>query len=90
MRLTRVLRGEKTVSIDIEVEECVIRRIMFSGDFFAYPEENIEKLEESLKNCRNIECINNAFKTVENTLFIGVNWETLKNEVVNMWRTLCK
>ncbi len=52
----RVFRREKTLTIEalIDLENLVIKDITLSGDFFAYPEELFEELEDSLKNmeCR--------------------------------------
>ncbi len=40
------------VKVELELLNERISRISFSGDFFMYPEEAIEKLEESLKGVR--------------------------------------
>ena len=48
----RVFRREKTLTVEalIDLENLVIKDITLSGDFFAYPEESFEELEDSLKN----------------------------------------
>ncbi len=43
------IQGGKTVKVDIRVYNGVIEDIVISGDFFAYPEEAIDQLEEELK-----------------------------------------
>ncbi len=44
----RKVRGGKTVKVEVRVEEGVIREVVISGDFFAYPPEAIEELERAL------------------------------------------
>lgn len=45
--------GGKSVKVDVELgDDMVIRDIVISGDFFAYPEEELERLEEALKGRR--------------------------------------
>jgi len=47
----RSSRG-KTIKIDLTIDEenKVIKDIVVSGDFFAYPPEKLEELEDKLKN----------------------------------------
>lgn len=50
--LTKKIPGGKTLTIDITIDpvDNMIREIMITGDFFAYPPEALEELEHSLKN----------------------------------------
>jgi len=43
------VRGGKLIKCRMRVRGSVIEEIKFSGDFFMYPEEKIEELEEILK-----------------------------------------
>ncbi len=44
--------GGKLIRIRMELEDEVIKRIKITGDFFIYPEETIERLEEELTGQR--------------------------------------
>lgn len=71
-----ILRGEykvkdgKLIKCIISIKNGKIENIKISGDFFMYPEEKIEKLEEKLKGIEykeeNIKkALNEFFKEVE-------------------------
>ena len=78
-----ILRYEKTVKVDIVIgDECRIIDIIISGDFFAYPEDSIERLESKLKECRDELCIEEAFRELSSSVVLGVNVEDLKNKVM--------
>ena len=54
MRRTSVLKkikGGKTVKLDVVIDDGKIRDIVISGDFFVYPQEALEELENKLKGC---------------------------------------
>jgi lipoate-protein ligase A len=42
----------KLVKIELETEKERIKKIKITGDFFLYPEEIINKLEENLVGCK--------------------------------------
>lgn len=42
--------GEKLLKTQIEVDQGVIKKIVFAGDFFIHPEETLDKLEAHLLN----------------------------------------
>jgi len=78
-----ILRYEKTVKVDVVIgDECKIIDIIISGDFFAYPEDSIERLESKLKECRDELCIEEAFRELSSSVVLGVNVEDLKNKVM--------
>ena len=80
-----VLRHGKTVKIDLTLsEDCRIQEITISGDFFIYPEESLEELEERLKGCREPVCIEDAFKTLESSTLLGVNLEDVKRRIAEV------
>jgi len=37
--------GGKTLELTVELEEGVLKKLVISGDFFAYPPERIDELE---------------------------------------------
>ncbi len=41
--------GGKTIKIEVEIVNNVFKRVMISGDFFAYPPSMIEDIESELK-----------------------------------------
>lgn len=84
MKYTRIIRDEKTVRIDMELEDCVIKSVILSGDFFAYPEDIVERLEDALRGCGSIECVGKAFDIVEDAVLIGTRWDTIKEEIVKL------
>lgn len=49
-RVKRRCAGGKTVDVEVEAEGGVLRKVLISGDFFAYPEGALEELERALEN----------------------------------------
>jgi len=75
----------KTVKIDLALsEDCRVQEVIISGDFFIYPEESLEELEERLKGCGESVCIEDAFKTLESSTLLGVNLEDVKRRIVEI------
>ncbi len=48
MLVQEKLLGGKLLCVDVEFSEGRIGKIRITGDFFLYPEETIERIEESL------------------------------------------
>ena len=74
------------IFLDYNLESNTISSIQISGDFFAYPEESIHKLEEQLKG-KQIEKnelyeIINSFVKENKVEFIGINPESLTHAVM--------
>jgi len=46
------VKGGKLIKVALEVEGDVIKSAKICGDFFLYPEEAIEQIEQSLKGAR--------------------------------------
>ena len=49
-RVRRRCVGGKTVDVEVEAEGGVLRKVLISGDFFAYPEGALEDLERALES----------------------------------------
>jgi len=49
MKFAEFKAPKGVIKVELELTNGRISQISFSGDFFMYPEESIEKLEESLK-----------------------------------------
>ncbi len=73
----------KTVKLDIALDDdCRINDIIISGDFFAYPEDSIEVLEEQLRGCSNASCIEQAFSALKSSVILGVDIESVKQKII--------
>ncbi|HEC96380.1 MAG TPA: hypothetical protein ENI59_01735 [Euryarchaeota archaeon] len=57
--ITKRIPGGKTLQIDIDCNER-INYVLISGDFFAYPEDFIDKLQEAITG----KSISEAIKTI--------------------------
>jgi len=56
------IKGGKTVKVDVEItDDERIHDIVISGDFFVYPQEALEELENKLKGC-NLEEAKNVLR----------------------------
>lgn len=80
--------GGKLLKISLSFDEttCRIDDIMISGDFFAYPEESIEELEQVLKekilDKKEIQEVIGLFIKDHNVEFIGVDASTLTDAIL--------
>lgn len=82
-RVSLTLRYTKTVKLELLLDsECGVEKMSISGDFFAYPEDAVELLEQSVKGCKSRECVERAFGTVTNATFLGIDIDDLKSKVV--------
>jgi len=48
--IVKRIPGGKTLKVEVELKGNKIEKVVFSGDFFAYPPEIFEELEKSLRN----------------------------------------
>ncbi|RLG83921.1 MAG: hypothetical protein DRO40_03080 [Thermoprotei archaeon] len=66
------VKGGKTLKIDLDVESGIIKDIIISGDFFAYPMEAVDELENMLKGAS----VSNAIEIIncfrDRIVFIGL------------------
>lgn len=93
-RVERVIRvpGSKTVHLEAVLEPlgggqggCRLARVRVTGDFFLYPEEALERLEQSLEGCTNPPCIEAAFKRARQGVeSLGFPWDTVKRELLSL------
>ncbi len=80
-----VLRHLKTIKLDVTLsDDCRVEDIVISGDFFAYPEDTIERLEGLIKGCEDPHCIERAFNTISPSTILGVDIEKLKLKVIEI------
>lgn len=84
-QVSLILRYTKTVRLDVILSEnCEVRDITISGDFFAYPEDSIERLESRIKGCSSEECIEKAFNELIGVTVLGVDVEDLKRKLIRV------
>lgn len=83
--LSTILRYTKTVKLDVVLSnDCVLEEVQVSGDFFVYPEEALEVLENSLRGCRDQACIENAFSAINKATILGFDPVDLKNRILEL------
>jgi len=62
-----------------------------SGDFFVYPEESLEALEESLKECSSAKCVEEKFSEfAKKAEALGFDPINLGKRVAEIFSKLCK
>lgn len=82
---TLMLRYTKTAVVYITLgDDCSIKEVEITGDFFVYPEEAIEKFEEKLKGCNTPSCIERALAELKSTTVLGVDLEDLKHKLISV------
>lgn len=85
------LRYTKTVEIELLVDNCVIVDFKMSGDFFTYPEEAVDFLEEKIKGCNTPTCISEVFKEVfADVAVLGFDVSDLEKRVIEIFTDVCK
>lgn len=74
--------GGKTLKIDLRICGDRVEEIVISGDFFAYPEELIDELENSLNGIKidEIPVVLNSFR--DKIVFTGISFNDLL-ELIN-------
>ncbi len=61
--------GCKLIRVDAEIDQTTLTKITIRGDFFAIPEEDFERLEQSLAGIP-IDCLAQRFDALIDTLGI--------------------
>lgn len=93
-RVEKLVRvpGSKTVHLEAVLEPlgggragCRLARVRITGDFFLYPEDRLERLEQSLEGCTNPPCVEAAFKWARHgSESLGFPWEAVKQELLQL------
>ena len=77
----RLYRPGKTVEVEVRVDEdCRIASARVTGDFFVYPEEALERVEESVRGCRagDLACLKERILVATaGAEVLGFTWEWL-------------
>ncbi len=71
----------KTLIVHARVMGNVLDEVVFSGDFFAYPEDSIVVLEEKLKGLGLEEALETIDKVLGDTMLLGISIDDLKEGV---------
>lgn len=92
--VTRIVRpeGMKTIYIDavVDTSACRFREVQITGDFFVYPPEALEHLEEELRGCNTIDCIHSKINSVAATTeVLGLDYNALKEALTKILSDVC-
>ena len=84
-------RPGKTVTVRLSVDDdCRVVSARVTGDFFVYPEEAIERLEEMLAGCRGPGCIRErVYASLEGAEAVGFTPESLASLLVEAFERAC-
>ena len=77
MRIVKRKPNKKTLIIDITIENEKIKEIIISGDFFANPPEEIDNLQENLRNKTLEEAINQILSYEKTVELLGISWSDI-------------
>ena len=71
----------KTLIVYARITGNVLEDVVFSGDFFAYPEDSIMVLEEKLRGLSLGEALKTIDEVLRDTVLLGVSIDDLKEGV---------
>ena len=78
-------KAGKLIRIRVKFKNDKIEEIRITGDFYIYPEDSIEILEEQLKGAK-IENVDKMIKDIlEGAEYIGIDAESLGKAVKEAW-----
>ena len=70
--------------------DCRVSRLVVAGDFFAYPEDVVEAVEEAVVGCNGLECLRGRIlEAGSRGVFVGVALEDIVDVVARAYRGLC-
>lgn len=79
VRIIKRSKAGKTLIVDVEVVNDRIAGVVFSGDYFAYPEELVEELEEALRGKTLGEALEVIDSYKDRLRLLGITLEDVKN-----------
>ncbi len=77
-RVRIVVRREKTLELEALVENGRLRDVVITGDFFAYPPEAVEELEEELRGCRLEEALHKLSLFKDKVTLVGIDFDAIE------------
>ena len=89
--VVRRVSGGKTLEVLVEVDgECCVKRVVVGGDFFAFPEDAIDRVEEGLVGCCGVGCVvERARSMLEGVELVGVDAESIVSVLRECYGRLC-
>ncbi len=88
VRVVKRSKAGKTLVVDVEFDNNRISSIVISGDFFAYPEEAVEEIEEELRNT----IVDNARRILEKyrskVELVGITIDDIIDAVLEAYRSV--
>ena len=72
-----VIRGKKTLIVSCSTEGGVIKEVRISGDFFAFPEDSIDRLEKELIGKELSEVEEVVRSSLEGCVLVGISPEDI-------------
>lgn len=81
----RKVPGGKGVKVEVEAEDCRIRKIVISGDFFAYPEDIVEELEMALRGSElgDVAKVIGSFRS--RGRLVGIGWDDIFELIASLY-----
>jgi hypothetical protein len=86
-RCVKKVPNGKLLKVEIDVRDNKLKYIKIMGDFFAHPEDSIEKLEERLGGSarEQVEDKTRRFFMENTTTLYGVDAKTIAETILEAW-----
>ncbi len=81
-----IYKAGKLIRIRAEFQGDKIRKIRITGDFFLYPEEAIEKIENSLRELSIRDVKDKLEDIMKDMEYEGISPESLANAIEEAWK----
>lgn len=85
--LVKRLSGGKTIKVDLEVTDEVIKDVVISGDFFLYPEEHIHVIESELRGKKVSEVSKILSKFRDSVVIVSASIEEFAEAIIETYRS---
>lgn len=85
-----IVRYSKTVELYLDVDNCTIKSLRITGDFFVYPEDIVESVEKTAIGCKSIECLEKALSLFKDAQVLGFDPVDLSARIINAYKSLCR
>jgi hypothetical protein len=89
--IVRRVAGGKTLEVVVEVDdECCVRRVVVGGDFFAFPEDAIDRVEGGVVGCCSADCIaGRVRRLLWSVVLVGVDVNSIVSVLGECYGRLC-
>ena len=84
--VTEKVKDGKTVKIEIGIEDNVIKSMIISGDFFAYPVEEFERFQRSFEEMTaSRENLHRLIEVFQNRITLsGISFKTVEGILIRL------